>query len=108
MRKPAAVLQDIDKCDAILSSSLHGLVCADSLNIPNGWLSLSDKVFGKGFKFRDHFSATEIFHNPLHVDGSESLSQLINHTIQPSSKIEEIKESLDHTFKAFRSSLNNQ
>ena len=50
------VLDKIASCKAIVSSSLHGLIIADSLNIPNGWIKLSDSIIGNDFKFRDYYS----------------------------------------------------
>lgn len=52
-RMPEAMAE----CEVILSSSLHGLVTADALGIPNAWIVLSDKVQGGSFKFRDYVSA---------------------------------------------------
>jgi hypothetical protein len=55
---PADVARQISGCSLVLSSSLHGLVFADSFGIPNMHLELSDKVAGAGYKFRDYYSAT--------------------------------------------------
>lgn len=50
------VIRHIVHCDYIISSSLHGLVIADSYGIPNAWTAWSDKVVGGNFKFHDHVS----------------------------------------------------
>lgn len=44
----------VKSCEAILSSSLHGLICADSYGVPSAWIRLSDNVVGGDFKFRDY------------------------------------------------------
>lgn len=48
------VLAQISACDLILSSSLHGLIVADSYGIPNSRLSFSDAIVGGDFKFFDY------------------------------------------------------
>jgi pyruvyltransferase len=40
----------------VLSSSLHGLVIADSLRIPNQWAKLSTLIIGDDYKFVDYYS----------------------------------------------------
>lgn len=50
------VLEAIWSCSFIFSSSLHGLIAADSYEIPNAWLPLSDRVLGGDYKFRDYYS----------------------------------------------------
>ncbi len=49
-------LEQAARCECILSSSLHGLIVADALEIPNGWIKLSDRVRGNDFKFFDYYS----------------------------------------------------
>lgn len=51
-------VQAIKSCEVILSSSLHGLICADAYGVPNGWIQLSDDVIGGDFKFRDYRHST--------------------------------------------------
>lgn len=51
--KPQVLIEQAAKCRRIVSSSLHGLILADSLGVPNMWV-YSDRVIGKGFKFRDY------------------------------------------------------
>jgi len=46
-------------CQFILSSSLHGLIIADSYKIPNRWIRLTDNIKGGDFKYLDYYSTTE-------------------------------------------------
>lgn len=60
------VLDEIAECDILFSSSLHGLVFADSYNIPNVWVRLSDSVLGDGAKFEDYMASVGRRH--FHLD----------------------------------------
>ena len=53
------VLEDISECDVIISQSLHGLIVADSLCIPNIWLCHDKLHDGGNFKFYDYFLSVD-------------------------------------------------
>ena len=55
-REPKDVVSDILSCKGIISSSLHGLIVADSYNIPNIRLKL-DGLDGGDFKFDDYYTS---------------------------------------------------
>lgn len=50
------VLEEIASCDFVLSSSMHGLIVADSFSVPNHWLLLSRGRISE-YKFADYYSA---------------------------------------------------
>lgn len=47
-------VRSVKSCKVILSSSLHGLICADAYGVPNAWVQFSNDVVGGDFKFRDY------------------------------------------------------
>ncbi len=53
---PLEVISQIAECDFIFSSSLHGLIVADSLGIPNQWVKFGRPLFGGDWKFNDYYS----------------------------------------------------
>ncbi|WP_035732260.1 polysaccharide pyruvyl transferase family protein [Gulosibacter molinativorax] len=49
-------MTELASCEAVISQSLHGLIFADAIGVPNVWLRLQG-VVGKGdFKYLDYFS----------------------------------------------------
>lgn len=58
LRTPQEVAYEITSCRVILSSSLHGLIFADSFGVPNAHIQFSNDVRGGDYKFRDYYSAT--------------------------------------------------
>lgn len=51
------VTRQITKCRSIVSSSLHGIIVAHAYGIPAAYVSMSDKLKGDGFKFRDYYAS---------------------------------------------------
>ena len=47
-------VREVKSCELIVSSSLHGLICADAYGVPNVWVKLSDILWGGSFKFCDY------------------------------------------------------
>lgn len=83
-RKPALVLKDIDRCEVILSSSLHGLVFADALGIPCAWISPEKELDGHArFKFEDYHSALQMQREPTLLKGNEDPALLIKQATFP-------------------------
>lgn len=59
-RPPREVFAAIAACGEVFSSSLHGLIAADALGVPNRWVRLSIKDRSEAqnrFKFDDYYSA---------------------------------------------------
>jgi pyruvyltransferase len=52
------VVNEMKSCERIVSSSLHGIVCAEAYGIPVTWAKYSDKIIGGQFKFQDYFLGT--------------------------------------------------
>ncbi|MCB1683387.1 MAG: polysaccharide pyruvyl transferase family protein [Pseudomonadales bacterium] len=68
---PPSVVAQIASCDFVVSSSLHGLVVADSYRVPNCWLKVSDRQRGEGFKYADYYGAFGLdAPEPLRIEDS--------------------------------------
>lgn len=50
-------VDEVNECEIILTSSLHGLICADSYGIPSYWVDLRENLNDNinWFKFKDYF-----------------------------------------------------
>lgn len=100
-RYPKEVIQEIDRCEYVLSSSLHGLVTADALGIPNGWFRCKGETLGT-FKFFDYASALNKELSPYGLTGSEKIDDLLQMTRSVPSEIDEVKYNLDQVFLSLR------
>lgn len=73
----------VKSCEFIVSSSLHGLICADAYGVPNIHIELSTQVSGGNFKFNDYAASV-----------GKQLDVRIDHSVgdTPRSVVAEIKE----------------
>ena len=72
------VADEVNKCEHIISGSLHGLVLADAYKIPTMWLRLTDRPFGGGFKFHDYMASVGREHSePVHVTGNDTADSIL-------------------------------
>lgn len=101
-REPAAVIEDMSTCSYVISSSLHGLICADALGIPSAWMRLSERVIGGGFKFADYNSALGSHHEPKSISGDETLSLVLRWMREVPSSVPSVQASLRAMFQAIR------
>lgn len=102
---PADVVKQIASCRYILSSSLHGLIVADSYHVPNCHIKLyefGEKLHGDGFKFKDYYSAYGLTDNPVFVKSPAdfpTLEEIENRYMIQSSEVELKKEALYNALK---------
>ena len=49
------VVDQINSCRMIASSSLHGIIASDAYGVPSSWIKFTDKIVGGDFKYYDYF-----------------------------------------------------
>ncbi|MBN1458143.1 MAG: polysaccharide pyruvyl transferase family protein [Armatimonadetes bacterium] len=102
-QSPAAVLRAIDECSHVVSSSLHGLITADALGIPTGWMSAPGLVGGR-FKFDDYFHSLGLTNeSPIELREKETSDRLVAlTTLKPQERIAGLQESLHFLWSHLR------
>ena len=51
-------IDQINACDMIISTSLHGCIVSEAYGKPVAWLSVSDRILGANFKFNDYLQGS--------------------------------------------------
>lgn len=106
-------LEEMASCSLILSSSLHGLICADSFGIPNKGIILSGNVEGRGYKFQDYYSVfDDVSYAPVNLQREKiSASDIENFRKSykdQNHKISGICDRLEQVFKGYCATLENE
>ena len=52
-------MEDLQSCEVIFSSTLHGIIFAHAYGKAALWVELTNNVIGDGFKFYDYYSSLE-------------------------------------------------
>lgn len=97
------VIDDIAQCECILSSSLHGLIFADSLHIPSMHMLGDKALYGGNFKFEDYYSAFDIEDHPYILDSANlpTAKMIIDAYSVSGEMVEEKKQQLIDCFPQF-------
>lgn len=102
---PREVFSEISKVAEVFSSSLHGLVAADSLGIPCRWVDL--EIDGKDdayrrYKFDDYYTAYGVRRNPVALEDVPTAD--VGEQI-PAAVVNKVKDDLARSFEAMRNDL---
>lgn len=83
-----------------MSTSLHGLIVADSYGIPNAWIKQPQDIGGNGYKFDDYYSAFDreaVQHSSDLARDHDRIAQL-QHEYRPVPNLKEIQDKLIGAF----------
>jgi pyruvyltransferase len=86
------VIDKINSCDQILSSSLHGIIIAHAYGIQAGWIKFGEKIWGDDIKYQDHYAS--LFRDQLTVQAcliaapldSSEMAEIVQSYPQPTQK----------------------
>jgi pyruvyltransferase len=97
---PEDVIIEIAGCDFILASSLHGLIVADSYEIPNRWVNRDPSPFGGSWKFDDYYGAFGLQPKPVDLTPNISIERIMTETRESYGRpgLDRLKDNLRRAF----------
>lgn len=100
------VIDKINSCEFILSSSLHGLIVSDAYGVPNARVLFSNLIEGGDFKYKDYYSGVDRkYVDPIdfrEIINIQNAAKYLNEYVRPVVPVKELVEafplSLSPTF----------
>jgi hypothetical protein len=105
LNPPGEVIRDIAASECIVSSSLHGLIAADSVGTPNAHIKLSDGLTGGLYKFQDYYSvfsrpSRHVLLSPTDISGKDitAIEENVKKRYKKPDELKAIKQNLIESF----------
>lgn len=102
-QSPEKVAKDIASCEVVFSSSLHGLIFADSFNVPNFRMKHT-ALEGGDYKFNDYYRSTKreskylTASEVMEIVASDQKIQQLKATYLPITNLNEMQDIIEATF----------
>lgn len=84
-KKWTDVIDQINSCEVVASSSLHGLIVAEAYKVPNVWVEIREPLIGdmsRRFKYHDFFMSIGLDRDvPYRIDINTTKEDLINQSL---------------------------
>ena len=101
------VLKKIAECNTILSTGLHPLIAADSLNIPNIYARISETTTSR-FKYKDYYSIFNLDIEPFDLRNNMINEKIIKERYKLDPKnVQQIKKDLFEKYTIFFENIIN-
>lgn len=103
---PRDVVNAISQCACILSSSLHGLIIADSLGIQNQWIAATSPIIGGSFKFEDYYASLDMSGVPHSISSIADIENLAAKAdAAPQRKLKKLQANIHDAMEQFSATI---
>ena len=71
------VIDDINSCEKVISSSLHGIIVSHAYGVPCDWVKFSDTIGGDDTKFNDYYASIGSDYLPINMINKIDIDWLV-------------------------------